>query len=218
MFNKKLLATLIISSAMMAVTNQTAHAEAGISVTLDGSTPAPVTSNVHFKIVVPKVMILSVGNWEDTDNTVTWNYNFGESTLAALSNTDATATQWNAATASTPAASNANADDDGTSDGQLAVKVFGNFGNLALSSALVSDFAAIEAGFAKPKLSEISATNTGNITHGVLDDAGAIDGTSLTAANGIVLEEDTWTYKYTPTATPAGGTYDAEVQYTLATA
>jgi hypothetical protein len=220
MFSKKLSAATSAVFLVSAMSYQTAHAEAGISVTTNGDTPAPVTANVKFKIVVPKVMILSVGDWGATANTVTWNYDFNGA-LSALSNADATSAQWNAVTAGTIAASNADADDSGVSDGKLAVKVFGNVGDLDLTATAISDFDEIESGYAKPALSEISAIATsGTVPHTNLDGFAGTGTTELGASAGIVFKEDEWTYKYTPAAgnTPAGGTYDAEVQYTLASA
>jgi hypothetical protein len=220
MLSKKLTAAISAGVLMSAMSYQTAHAEAGISVTTDGSKPADVTANVKFKIIVPKVMILSVGDWGATKNTVTWNYDFNGA-LSALSNADATSTHWNAVTAGTIAASDADADDYGTSDGKLAVKVFGNVGDLDLTAAAVTDFAEVASGYAKPALSEISAVATnGFVPHANLDGFAGTGTTDLGASNGIVLKEDEWTYKYTPAAgnTPAGGTYNAEVQYTLASA
>lgn len=207
MFNKKMLSLAVGVALMTSISHQTAMAEAGISV---GSSPDPVTANVKFKIVVPKVMILSVGDWGGTVNTVTWNYN---SSLVATSNTNATSTQWDTANASGSALT-ADADDNGASNGSLDVAAFGNFGNLKITASTVTDFAEIAAGYAKPSLSEISATASSNLDHSSMNgfSGGSL---SLTATNGIVSERDVWSYKYTPSNVPAGGTYNAEVQYTL---
>lgn len=216
--------TLLVSGASLALAllSNTVFAEARLSSAM-GAAPANVTANVNFQINVPQVMLLRVGSWGATENNVVWNYAFGIGLTNPTNNAAATLAQWNALTATAPAAQIANTDDDAdsTDDGSLSVAVFSNHGDVRLTSAIVTDFQAIASGLNKPSLSEISATNkSGNINHAPLNGfsgtSATTGGVTLTNASGVVRLTDQWQYTYTPTVNPAAGTYNAEVQYTLA--
>jgi len=191
-------------------------AEAGISYTT-GKTPTAVTADVKFKITIPKLMILRVGDWKEKVNTVEWTYAFGSSLTDPTANADADENHWNGANAITGVDSSTDDAADG-SNGVLDVWAFGNTGSgLNLSVTSTTPFADVVTGANRPKLSEITATNGGSIAHPALADSGSgASPVTLAATAGIVSLKDTWTYKYTPTATPAAGTYEATVTYTLA--
>lgn len=216
---KSLKTPLLVSSALLLAMTSAAFGEAGISYNASGA-PADVTANVKFKINVPEIIILRVGDWGKTSNTntVTWDYNFGAGLTSPTANGAATSAHWTAITATAPAAQDASSDDetetDKAGDGALKVAVFSNTGDVRLKAETVTDFAAVSAGYNKPSLSEISATSS-NISHTALNGfaGGTVD---LANAAGLVQKTDTWAYKYTPTVNPAAGTYNAEVKYTLA--
>lgn len=216
---KLLKPSLLASSALLLALTGTAFGEAGISSKV-GAAPDPVTANVKFKIKVPEIIILRVGDWGSTANTLIWDYAFGSGLTNPTSNADATSVQWDKITASTVDPQNANSDDESASDkaadGSLRVAVFSNNGNAHLTSAIVTDFAAVAAGFNKPSLSEISATSGGSIAHNALNGFAGSGTVDLTNAAGIVKLTDAWQYTYTPTNNPAAGEYNAEVKYTLA--
>lgn len=209
--------TLLASSALLLIMTGTAFGEAGISYNASGA-PADVTANVKFKINVPEIIILRVGDWGDSSNTVTWDYNFGAGLSSPAANSDAASTHWDKIIANAVAAQDASSDDesaaDKAGDGSLKVAIFSNTGNVRLKAEAVTDFAAVASGFNKPSLSEISATGT-TVAHTVLNGfaGGTVD---LTNTAGLVKLTDAWKYAYTPTNNPAAGTYNAEVKYTLA--
>ncbi|QQZ28642.1 hypothetical protein HMY34_07685 [Thiothrix subterranea] len=214
---KLLKPSLLASSALLLALTGTAFGEAGISSKV-GAAPDSVTANVNFKIKVPEIIILRVGDWGNTKNTLIWDYAFG-SGIAETSNTDATSAQWGKITADAVDPQNANSDNESASDkagdGILKVAAFSNTGDVRLTSAIVTDFTAVTAGFNKPSLSEISATDGGSIAHTALNGftGGTVD---LTNTAGLVKLTDAWQYTYTPTNNPAAGEYNAEVKYTLA--
>lgn len=204
---KKLNTPVLVSGLLLAVLSGNTFGEAGISYSTTGK-PAPVTANAKFKITIPQIMILRVGDWGDTVNTVEWNYAFGAG-LSTASNATAIKTQWDATdTVATPTSTN----------NELQVAAFGNVGiDLTLESEIVSDFdtdndpATVPVG-GQPLLSDVTAVGTaGGIDH----PAWGTD-VSVGAINGVVRKTDTWTYTYAPTVVPVGGVYTAEVQYTLA--
>lgn len=204
---------VMASSLVVVLSAGSALGEANLSHTTDGSKPANVTAKVNFKVKVPKVMILRVGDWGNTQNTVDWDYAFG---ITGLADRAATQDDWDKT--GTPGATGASGDTgaDG-SDGALQVAAFANTGSNVTLKATSTDFTATTGGGAtQPHLSEISATNSGDITHPTLVDSGDSAAVTLTATNGVVRATDTWTYTYTPTVAPVGGTYDASVVYTLA--
>lgn len=214
--NKTLLASSVFALAML---SGNAVGDAGISYTTAGK-PDNVNAQVDFEIIVPQVLILRVGDWKDQVNSVVWNYAFGITGLADPTS-DAAADQNHWSNTGAPSALAASSDDESESDaagnGILKVAAFGNTGaNLTLTSDSTA-FSSTTATGAQPKLSEITAAHTGNITHPTLADTGAGSTETLTHTDGIVREEDTWAYTYTPTNTPVGGTYNASVIYTLAT-
>lgn len=222
---KKLNLSIIASSALIvAALSGNVVGDAGISYNPGGAAPEAVDAKVKFKIKIPKLMILRVGDWGGTVNTVEWNYAFGSLGNAALVGNyggaadRASEAQWDA-TASAGALAATGDDDADAADGSLAVAAFGNTGaNLNLIATTVSDFVSTTpvAGAAQPHLSEITAADGGNITHpGLVNTGSSATPVVLTHTNGIVRLTDTWTYTYTPVATPAGGEYDAEVKYTL---
>ncbi|WGZ94728.1 MAG: hypothetical protein QJT81_01675 [Candidatus Thiothrix putei] len=216
---KLLKPSLLASSALLLALTGTAFGEAGISSKV-GAAPDPVTANVNFKIKVPEIIILRVGDWESTANTLIWDYAFGSGLTNPTNNADATSAQWDKMTASIVDPQNANSDNesaaDKAGDGILKVAAFSNTGDVRLTSAIVTDFTAVTAGFNKPSLSEISATSGGSIAHTALNGFAGSGTVDLTNTAGIVKLTDAWQYTYTPTNNPAAGEYNAEVKYTLA--
>ncbi|HPE58988.1 MAG: hypothetical protein KDI15_06695 [Thiothrix sp.] len=214
---KKLTLPGLLTGLALMLASNGLFAEAGISYTTGAtSTLESVKADVKFKITIPKLMILRVGDWAGTVNTVEWTYAFGSGLTGPTAN--ATEDHWNGANATT------GTDVSETSPNSLDVWAFGNTGGSLKLTAASTDF-ALEAGTGtaggnKPKLSEITAVNTNGttngITHPTLTDASTSSDITLPHSNGIVSLKDKWTYTYTPTATPSAGTYNASVIYTLA--
>lgn len=215
---KKLKLTLLVSSLALSMLSGNVLGEAGISYNSSGD-PADVTAQVKFKITIPKIMILRVGDWAGSVNTVEWNYAFGTSLSDPSANVDATADHWNktGSPSSLAATSDDESETDKAGDGILKVAAFGNTGADLSLSATSTDFTSTTASGNQPHLSEITAANTGNITHPTLVNSGQSAAVTLANANGVVREFDTWAYTYTPASVPAGGVYTASVVYTLAT-
>lgn len=223
---KKLNTSILASGLMLVALSGNTFGEAGISYNTAGK-PADVTANVKFKITIPQIMILRVGDWADSVNTVEWKYAFGTNTnlTSPTENAGATEAQWNeTVTAPLSTATDDEAASDKAGDGALKVAAFANTGaNLNLVATTVSDFVSTTpvTGAVQPHLSEITATNANSsIGHPLLVNTAAASSAApvvLTAINGIVRATDTWTYTYTPLAgaIPTGGEYNAEVSYTL---
>lgn len=212
---KKLKCSLLAAALASAMFATNVLAEAGISYSSTGK-PADVTAQVNFKITIPQILILRVGDWESTVNTVEWNYAFGTTLADPSVNVDASVDHWDKT--GSPSALAASADDeaetDKAGDGVLRVAVFGNTGADLTLTANSTNFTPATP--SQPNLSEITAANTGNVPHPILKDSGLSDAQTLSNTNGIVREIDTWAYTYTPTNIPVGGTYNASVVYTLA--
>lgn len=210
--------SLLAASLSLALSAGSAMGEANLSHTTDGTNPAAVTAQVNFKVKIPKIMILRVGDWSTTQNTVEWDYAFGITNVADRAAVKDDWDQIGADDSNVAATGDDEANADKAADGKLNVAAFGNIGGNLLLKATSTDFTATNGGGGnQPHLSEITATDTGNITHPNLVNSGDSASVTLTATGGIVRETDVWSYQYTPPAgtLPVGGTYDANVVYTL---
>ena len=203
---KLLKPSLLASSTLLLALTGTAFGEANMSFSGAKETPKNVNANVNFTINVPKILILRVGDWGDTVSNPIWNYAFGHS----LTDGAATDKDWETLTKDKPEAQKAN------ENGTLDVAVFSNTGGAVLSVSKVTEFEGGVDGYQKPTLAEISAKSIKNVTHDKFNGFTVGEKLELTAASGIVREEDKWTYAYTPEKTPAAGIYNASVTYTLA--
>lgn len=229
----KRLALASLGMVMALGVSKVAVGEADISYTT-GATPEAVQANVKFKVVVPKVMILRVGDWGATANEVSWAYTFGLSGITPGTLGDGTEAQWDLANgaAGVDADADTEANGDKANPGTLNVWAFSNAGDdVTITAETVTAFArtnagttTIDAGANQPQLSDITVTTGGVIAHpasGSDNFADAASGTTVATiadTNGIVSLKDTWKYTYTPPANtpPVAGTYDAEVKYTMA--
>lgn len=194
--------------------------DAGISYDPNGGTPKPAQAQVEFKITIPRLMILRVGDWGGQVNTVEWNYAFGNLGTEALDGkiggARASEDQWKLAnTSGTAGAMIANKEDEKPADGILDVAAFGNVGQDLTLFPTSKDFNVAVADTAQPHLSEITAGGS-KIPHPKLADNDVGEKVSLKHTKGIVSLQDKWQYTYTPGSTPVGGVYTATVVYTLA--
>lgn len=205
--------------------SKVALSDSGLSYTFAGSKPDDVTAQVKFKVTIPKIMILRIGDWgkdASSVNEVSWVYDLMNKS-GSLSDQAAAQADWvNAAKRDVMAAKDDAA--DGT-DGLLDVYAFSNAGGDTKITAALTEFervassasSTVATGANQPKLSDISVAIGGsNIQHAAFGSAATQGVATITAVNGIVNKTDTWTYSYTPDATPVAGEYNATVVYTMA--
>lgn len=215
----KRLALATITMAAALGMSKVALSEAGLSYESDGVTkPQPVTADVNFRITVPKIMILRVGDWGATENEVAWIYKFG---LAGTDtqNGDGLEDHWNKTGSLSNQDANTDTDAADTTDGTLKVMAFANLGTDVTLKATSTDFVSTTGATGnQPHLSEIVVDGASNIGHPVLEDSGDSAAVTLTATDGVVRLTDDWkyTYKPDPSKPPVAGIYTANVKYTMA--
>lgn len=186
-------------------------AEAGISVAAPGATIADVTADVNLRVIVPQILAMRVGDFGSTVNNIEWT--FAESTgthSVTTSNAD-----W-AGPSPLTFTQDITLDDstDGT-DGDLLFYVFGNNGDITIESSSSTGGATLDdvtAGSSRTiPLTDITVTDS-NSTHPSALHSGSA---TITAnAAGVATDSDTWTYDYSPTATPGSGDYQTTITYT----
>ena len=220
---KKLNTPILVSGLMLAALSGNTFGQAGISFGANGANPADVSANVNFKITIPKIMILRVGDWGNKNNTVAWTQAFG---ITNFNDRAANETHWTktGTAGALSTATDDEAESDKAGDGILKVAAFGNVGSDLYLSANSTEFTATTGGGAtQPSLVEITAAHAGGtagITHPTLVASGSSAAVPLAHINGVVRLEDTWAYNYAPTGgvVPVGGVYDGSVTYTLSAA
>jgi len=183
---------------------QLAQAESRWSV---GGAGLSAHADLKLKVIVPRIIILKVGDLGGTVNEITW-----DATGTAV--TDVVYTG-----AIPPASATVPftvSDDEAVGNGQgtIAVQVFGNGGDVTLSSTTTTPgFLTDTATTFTIPLGDITVTPGAATPHPAFDGGG----TTIVATNGIVNPgPDTWAYAYNPSAAPAAGTYTTTVRYTAA--
>ena len=181
-----------------------ALAESRITAVPSTTTSLSATARLNFAVNVPRVLYLRVGDAGATINTV--NFNGGLSgSLATLPVSDQVFSG-----ALPPALGTITAtDNNGASDGQVAVQLWTNNG----TANLTCSGAALTAGAATIPLSDITVTST---VGGTLGHPGANLGCTAAARGsaGVNNLADVWTFGYAPSALPVAGSYTTQVTYT----
>jgi len=177
----KILAAALISSLPFA-----AHAESNYVTTGNAA------AHLDFQIVIPRVLYLRVGTGTNFANNT--NIDLVSFTVPAANVGDGTVIS-------------ATSGGD-VSPGVVTAKVIGNSGNVTLNATTVG---ALNNGTAAQTISwtQISTTSSvpATLPAPALTDGGTGTNVALTAANNVVNQSATWTYKYTNTVVPAQGTY-----------
>ncbi len=189
-------------SASMALP-QLAQAESRWSV---GTGNISAHADLKLKVVVPRIIILKVGDLGATINEITW-----DATGTAVNDV-----VYSGAIPPTTATLPFTVSDDeavGNGQGTIAVQVFGNGGDVSLTSTTTTPgFLTDTATSFTIPLTDITVT-AGGTPHPAFDGGASV----IAATNGVVNPgPDTWVYAYNPTATPAAGTYTTTVRYTAA--
>jgi len=195
---------MALSLAASMALPQLAQAESRWSV---GGAGLSAHADLKLKVIVPRIIILKVGDLGGTVNEITW---------------DATGTTVNDVvyTGAIPPASAAGpftvSDDEAVNNGPgtIAVQVFGNAGDVNLSSTTSTPgfLTDTSTAFTIP-LGDITVTPGAATPHPAFDGGAS----TITAVNGIVNPgADTWAYAYNPATMPAAGEYTTTVRYTAA--
>lgn len=187
---------LVSVLALSSLLGATAHAESSLVV---GSGSA--IADLKFKVVIPRVLFLGVGT--------------GAATLVASSAKDTLSFDYstNAATIGTgvPAASITNDSSGAFAGSVVPVKVFGNGGQITLTTTNPSDLTNT-SGDTIP-FSQISAiTSVAGLPVPAL--SGGTSAPVLTTGTKVTNQSANWTFAYANTVTPAAGTYTGTVTYT----
>ncbi len=162
-------------------------------------------ADLKLKVVVPKIIILRVGDIGSKINEITWSA-IGTTATDEVYNGSIPPT-----TTSVPfAVSDDETDADKEVDGAVKVQVFGNAGDVTLTSGATTDLS--DGGSLSIPITYFSASDTGSLTH-----PGLVNGsTTLNNTNNIVNLSDTWTYTYNYNVAnpPAAGEYTTIITYT----
>ena len=195
---------LLISAAVGAmVASSPARAESRITTVTAGTTALSTTAKLNFAVSVPRILYLRVGDAGATINTVTFTAGLTGVTLPTADSVYAGAPPLGVGTI-------AATDNNGTSDGAVAVQLWTNNGSANLNCA----GAALTSGANTIPLSAITVTSLatgGSLAH---------PGSSLactSAARGSAGTNnlsDTWTFAYAPATLPPAGSYTTVVTYT----
>jgi len=198
---------MALSLAASMALPQLAQAESRWSV---GSVPLSAHADLKLKVIVPKIIILKVGDLGGTVNEITW-----DATPPGTTVTNAVYTGAIPPTTSTTVPFNVSDNETvGNGQGTIAVQVFGNAGDVSLSSTTSTPgfLTDVNTAFTIP-LGDITVTPGAATPHPAFDGGAS----TITATNGIVNPgPDTWVYAYNPATTPAAGTYTTTVRYTAA--
>ena len=200
---RRLSVIVALGSALAAP--QLAQAEARWSV--GGGAGLSAHAKLKLKVIVPRIVILKVGDLGATVNEITWDATGTTATDAIYSgNIPPTSSTLPFAVSDDESASNGG--------GAIAVQVFGNAGDVSLTAVTTTPGVLTDGNtnYTIP-LSDFSVASSTSTPHPLLDGPGVI----ITASSGIVNPgADTWTYSYTPSTTPAAGTYTTTITYTAA--
>jgi hypothetical protein len=180
-----------------------ASAESHVSAISAATSAVATTAHLNVSVSVPRILYLRVGTAGATVNTVTFGVGLGGLTVP-------TADAVYAGTVPVGIGTVTRADNNGASDGRIAVRLWTNNG----TANLTCSGAPLTAGTNTLPLSAITVTSagTGTLAH---------PGTSLACASvvrgtaGTNDLTDTWTYAFAaPSGLPAAGRYTTQVTYT----
>lgn len=197
----KRLAFLLASVA--ALQCGTVIAESRITAVTSAVTTLSTTARLNVAVNVPRILYLRVGDAGATINTVTFTAGLSGVTVPTADAVYAGAMPVGPGAVSV-------ADNNGASDGQVAVQLWTNNGSANLNCA----GAALTSGTNTIPLTDITVTSLasgGSLAH---------PGSSLSctsAARGSAGTNnltDTWTFAYAPATLPAAGSYTTVVTYT----
>jgi hypothetical protein len=193
---KKLaLVSILAFSSLLAAT---AHAESSF-VTGSGSAAA----DLKFKVIIPRVLFLGVGSGAGaltstaSKDTLTFDYTTNASAVG---------------TAGTAAGSITN--DGGFTGSVVPVKVFGNGGQITLTTTNVANLVNTATPADTIPFTQITATSSLPAGLPVPGLGGGTSQPALTAGTKVTNQTATWTFAYANATTPAAGTYSGTVTYT----
>lgn len=221
---------VLIAASISALFSSHVYADADIAVQPSG-TATEATANVDICVVVPEILIFGVGAIGTSIAKVIWTYApasgtsgqnnvsytdglppftapapFTSALISSLTNGGTGATGTGLTTATLPVYLFSN---NGTDVTITVDDISGGTGGGGTADALDP----VTNGAGTIPISDFASGDGGSISHPSLTTGSTAD-TSET--NGIVNLADTWTYAYTPGATPVAGTYDARITYIAA--
>lgn len=189
---------ILVLAVLAAALPFAAQAESNVSATA-------ASAKLNFKVVVPKVIFLQVGT-----GTV----------MGANSNVNTLSFDVPAGAVGNGTAVGASGGDTGTGGSGVTVRVFGNSGNVTLNNAVTgplrntANSQSIDWSDIKVTSAALTST-TKDWSNGVIAHPSFASGASggngqavtLTASNGVVRQEGSWTFAYANTALVGAGTY-----------
>ena len=182
----------------------TVSAGSRITAVTSTTTALTTTARLNFTVDVPRILYLRVGDAGALINTVTFTAGL-PAAVGALPQNDAVYAGAPPVGVGTVTV----ADNNGASDGQVAVQLWTNNG----TANLTCTGAALTSGANTIALNQITVTSTGA---GTLAHPGANLGCTSAARGsaGVNNLNDTWTFAYAPAALPPAGSYTSTVTYT----
>jgi hypothetical protein len=189
-FAKHLFALAAVSAAFAA------HAESDINTGAAAALPA--VARLDFRIVVPRMIFLSVGTGT----------NFADNTTVDRVDFNLTAADVGSGVAVAGAL--------GTGAGYpVPVRVLGNGGNITLTANGVAG--GLTNGVQTVPWTQITGTSSSlALPNPAIGNGVAGAASTLTATAGVVNQSATWSFSYANSAAVAAGTYNGRVTYTAA--
>lgn len=189
-FARHLFALAMLSAAFAA------HAESDINTGAAAGLPA--VARLDVRIVVPRIIFLSVGTGT----------NFTDVTTIDRVDFNLTAANVGSGTAVAGAL--------GVGAGYpVPVRVLGNGGNITLTANGAAGGLANGA-FTVPWTQITGTTSNASLPNPAIGNGVAGTASTLTATAGVVNQSATWSFNYTNTSPVAAGTYNGQVTYTAA--
>jgi hypothetical protein len=192
-------AAIALAVAGLAGLSGVAQAESNL-----GSNSA--SASLDFQVVIPGIVFLQVGTGTfredvDTVNQIVFDLDAAEllagDPVAATSGSDAP-----------------------NPPGTVSVRVWGNIGELQLSSTATELSDGVGNSIPWSELTVLASGNGGNpnfVPHNAFDTDGAMSVLLTPPGNsGVVNRQGTWAYTYANATEPSAGTYDGTVTYTVA--
>jgi len=188
----------LASAAAIAVTVAGLAGFAGVAQAESSVGTATASARLDFQVVIPGVVFLQVGSG-------TFRQNVGTIDQIVFEPTDQQITDGGTV--------NATATSGNLGNGQVTVRVFGNVGELDLTSTATD---LISAGNTIP-WTQIAVAVTGDIPHDPFAANGAMTVNLATQGGSpVVNRQGSWTYSYANTAGFRPGTYQGRVTYSVA--
>lgn len=198
--NKRL---AILLASVAALQCGSVIAESRVTAVTAAATSLSTTARLNVAVNVPRILYLRVGDAGAAINTVTFTAGLTGVTVPTTDSVYAGAMPVG------PGAVSA-ADDNGASDGQVAVQLWTNNGSANLNCT----GAALTSGANTIPLSDITVTSLssgGSLAHPGASLACASGARGSAGTNNLT---DTWTFAYAPTVLPPAGAYTTVVTYT----